>query len=478
MAKKPAAKPVAAGTNLFDHQAVELFALAMRLVPDVDEILRKAGLGRAGLRQLEYDDEIAAAIETRLCALLSTPWRLEPGTGDGHDLCHEQLTQHIEPLLIGAFNARLYGYSVIELVWNEDRTLKEAAEKPFEWFQPTRTTNELLYIQHNLAAGVPVDTTYKFLLTRYRPTYQQPRGEALLSRCYWPWFFRTHGWKFYAKFLERHGSPLLIGKGGNPTEMAKVLQTALASAVAAVGQNDSVEVVASANAGQAFAAFQSAQDKRIQKLILGQTLTTDVDGKGSYAAAKVHDSVREDRKLADIRMTTRTVQAFLNALCALNGITKVPQFVMEGGEGLAIERAERDGKLVQSGIVKLTEQYILDRYDFEEGDFEIPEGAPPPGTLPGQPPKGPPLKASAKPKRFTAEQEAVEDLTDRAIRRADDPLSRADIRAAIRASKTPDELTERLGAMLAGLDAPEFQELLQRTLFAADVMGYAHAEGE
>lgn len=53
--------------------------------------------------------------------------------------------------------------------------------------------------------------------------------------------------------------------------------------------------MASANAGQAFSVFQSAQDKRIQKVVLGQTLTTDVDGKGSYAAAKVHDSVRADR---------------------------------------------------------------------------------------------------------------------------------------------------------------------------------------
>lgn len=476
MAKKPAAQPVAAGTNLFDHQAVELFALAMRLVPDVDEILRKAGLGRAWLRQLEYDDEISAAIETRLCALLSTPWRLEPGTGDGHDLCQEQLTQHIEPLLIGAFNARLYGYSVIELVWNEDRTLREAAEKPFEWFTPQRT-GELLYTQHNLAVGVSVDTTYKFLLTRYRATYQQPRGEALLSRCYWPWFFRTHGWKFYAKFLERHGSPLLIGKGGNPTEMAKVLQTALASAVAAVGQNDSVEVVASANAGQAFSAFQSAQDKRVQKLILGQTLTTDVDGKGSYAAAKVHDSVREDRKLADIRMTSRTVQAFLNALCALNGIAQVPQYVMEGGEGLAIERAERDGKLVNAGIVKLTEQYLLDRYDFEEGDFEIPEGAPPPAA--GKPGKaGPPVQASKGRKRFTADQEAVETLVDRCMAKARSPIQPGQIRAAIRASKTPEQMVDKLAKVFGDSDPSEFRELVERALFAADVMGYAHADTE
>lgn len=476
MAKKA---PVAAGTNLYDHQAVDFFAAAMRLTPDVDEILRKAGLGRAGLRQLEYDDEVACAIETRLTALLGTPWRLEPGEGPAHDLCHDQLALHFDDLVTGIFNARLYGYSVVELVWNEDRTLCSAAEKPFEWFQPTRE-GELLYTQNSAYNGEVVDTTYKFLLTRYRATYRAPRGEALLSRCYWPWFFRTHGWRFYAKFLERHGSPLLVGKGDNPTEMAKVLMTALATAVAGIGKDDSIEVVGATNAGTAFQEFQRAQDKRIQKVILGQTLTTDSDGKGSYALGKVHDDVRDDRRQGDIKMVSRTIQRFLTALCALNGIAEVPQFVMGDTKGLSVERAARDKNLVDSGIVSLTEQYLLDRYDFVPGDFVIP--AEKPAIVPPDPNAKPPaVKAGrqfaggGRKARFTTGQQAVEDLGDAALERARSPLTAVQLRAAIRASRSPAELEAKLGKLLGDAEPVQFRQLLERALFAADVMGYAHS---
>ena len=39
-----------------------------------------------------------------------------------------------------------------------------------------------------------------------------PRGKALMSRVYWLWYFKTNGWRFWAKYLERFGSPLLVGK--------------------------------------------------------------------------------------------------------------------------------------------------------------------------------------------------------------------------------------------------------------------------
>jgi hypothetical protein len=43
------------------------------------------------------------------------------------------------------------------------------------------------------------------------PTYRQPYGRALYSQLYWPWFFRKMGWQFWMKFLERWGTPFLVG---------------------------------------------------------------------------------------------------------------------------------------------------------------------------------------------------------------------------------------------------------------------------
>lgn len=146
-------------------------------------------------------------------------------------------------------------------------------------------------------------------------------------------------------------------------------------------------------------------------------------------------------------------------------------------KGLSTERADRDCKLVESGIVKLTEQYILDRYDFEKGDFEIPKDAPPPPT--GKAPKaGPPVQASNGRKQFTPDQEAVETLVDRSLAKARSPVPMAKIRAAIRASKTPEQMVDKLAKVFGSADPTEFRELVERALFAADVMGYSHADAE
>ena len=469
--------------RLTTDQATDIFAGLLMQMSDPDEVLRKAGLNRTNLRSLEGDDEISAALETRSSAILATDWRLEPSEGVEAKFIEDELKRHIEHIVNGAFAAVPYGYSVMEAVYEvrEDNRigLKTIDEKPFEWFRPWRR-GELYYVgQLGAGDGQQLDTDYKFFLTVRRGTYRNPRGEALLSRAYWAWFFRGNGWKFWARFLERHGGPLLLGKGNDPKRLADALAAAVQSAAVAVGLNDEVQSVTPGTAGESFDKFCSAVDKRIQKLILGQTLTTDVDGKGSYAAAKVHNLVRADRLVADLRLIGRTVQRIINALVALNFPGRpAPEFVFDTGQDLAIERAERDTKLVQAGVVKFKPPYLLDNYHFRQGDFEIPDNPPPqPGIQPGGK-QAPAVKAAARTgaARFTADQQALEDLTDDAIARAPQPIDPARIRAAIKAATSYDDLLERLSELFEDHPAHEYRALMAQALFAADVLGYAHAD--
>lgn len=299
--QKPAAQ------KLYNDQAVNDLVSLLTQFSDPDQVLMEAGLSRADLRRLESDDEISAAMETRVNAVLSTPWRLEPGDGAVYDFVMPQLHEHLEGIINAAWKAVPYGYSVIEAIYRKDSDAirwDRLEERPFEWFRPTIDGKLRYYPKAGSTAGLQgqqVDTTFKFYLARRRPTYRNPMGEALLSRLYWPWFFRANGWKFWARFLERFGSPLLIGKTeGSTQDMATALAQAVQSAVAAVGSGDAVDVVAPSGSGDSFRLFSDAVDRRIQKVVLGQTLTTDVGSKGSFAAAKVHNEVRDDRRLADV----------------------------------------------------------------------------------------------------------------------------------------------------------------------------------
>ena len=97
----------------------------------------------------------------------------------------------------------------------------------------------------------------------------------------------------------------------------------------------------------------------------------------------------------------------------------------------------------------------------------------------GKPKKG--IKASKQfastKTKFTRQQQAIEDLADTAIDDAELPIN--GVREAVLAATSPDDLQERL-FMLIGeqVSDKQFQQVIERALYAADVLGYIHAEGK
>ena len=85
------------------------------------------------------------------------------------------------------------------------------------------------------------------------------------------------------------------------------------------------------------------------------------------------------------------------------------------------------------------------------------------------------MLAKPKPQRFTQDQEAVETLIDAALAQAASPIPAAKIRAAILAATDPEDLMERLAKLYGGEDAVAFQDLMAKSLFAADVLGFVNA---
>lgn len=479
--------PVAA--TLFTDVALEHVVSSLLRLPDPDFVLAAQGMGRQELRKLEADDEISAALETRREAVISTPWRLEPYDSEPAEWLWMTLMPHMDELLRGAWSALPYGYAVQEIVYEKGPRigLSRITEKPLEWFEPRRD-GTLWYSAPAGSAGmsyVPgiptqVDIETKFLLTRRNANYRNPFGEALLSRCYWPWFFRTNGWRFWMRFVERFGDPLLLGQVFDPSAFVNAMQGLGLDAVVGVSKDENISAVTNAQAGE-FEKLESALGRRIQKLILGQTLTSEVGNTGSYAAAQVHNNVRDDKRRADIRMVSGAVQMVCDALWRLNGLPgKAPTFVMADDAGLQAARGDRDAKVVPAMIatgVRPTMQYWIEAYDWEPEQLEeIP--APSVSPTPVQPlaSSAPVQLAARKPQRFTQDQAAVEQLADAALARASSPIPAEAVRSAILAAADPDDLQNRLENLYRGHDASEFSELMERSIFAADVLGYVTAE--
>jgi phage gp29-like protein len=453
-------------------------------IPDPDEVLRRTGRTRADLRQLLRDAEVSQAIDTRREAVLATPWRFEPGSSRAEKFITAELTPHMPKLVGAAWQATLYGYSVAEVVYGKRGGkvgIDAVHEPPFEWFRPLPDGSLRYFPETGEGGATGIECNpRKFFLTARNPSYRNPYGEALLSVLYWPVSWRLQGWQLWLNFLETFGAPIVIGKTASYDKFVAAMQAQGVTRTVGwqpMAPDETVTTITASTAGE-FERLESALDRCIQRVVLGQTLTSDVGKSGSYAAAKVHDEVREDKRRADVRMVSDTVQRLVSALWQLNGFPgAAPQFVMQDDVGLERERADRDAILAEKLGVRFTEEYVTDRYDLEPGDFTIVDPEPPPAAsdpADNSAPAKPKLAALSAPK-FTPEQQVLEDGIAQLASDVALPIPLAELRSAILAAQDREDLEARLALLLDRQD-PAFADLVARAAFAGHVIGYVHAD--
>ncbi|CAD9195555.1 phage portal protein family protein [Acinetobacter bohemicus] len=482
--KRQNEKPVSAG--LSSHQAEHALINYLTKMPDGDEVLRKAGVTRARLKVMMYDDEIYQAIEKRQDKLESAPWRIEPADRSESKILEEHLRDWWSEILLGAQNARWYGYSVLEAVYSKPEEpilhidgdtitpfigFKWIGEKPMQWYEPKNDGRLMLLANYN---GGRVDTEtdqrFKHFLTRCKSTFENPYGEALLSRLYWVWFFKSAGFKFWAKFVEKFGMPMLVGKTvGKTTDMRDALLQAHASSVIALSGTDEVKIEGAGNgngnSSSTFETFDKNLERRIQKVILGGTLTSGTDGSGSRALGEVHLEVQNSKYKADIRMIMPTIQTILNALCDLNGWQR-HRIIIGEEKSLEAPKADRDVKLKNAGA-NLTSQYFQREYGLQDGDIAEVQQLPANTQFKALPNRAFSFKADMQ--GLDANQQEV----DEKISEIDKKLfSESELMKVVETSSDVNDLQTKLYGLMSGESVEKFTETMARALYLFDVIGY------
>ncbi|WP_372410511.1 DUF935 family protein [Acinetobacter radioresistens] len=477
--KDKASKKALSYGNLYTQEAVTQFLVNFGKQPDTDEVLRKAGITRHRLRVLLDDDEIAQVVETRIDALLATPLRIEPGDTKEAEMLNLVLKEWFHEIATGAMSALFFGYSVQEAVYEVKPEgyvgLQWIGEKPMQWFEP-KNDGRLIYRQDGINGEHEVDQVFKFFLTRRKATYEQPYGKALLATLYWLFFFKQNGFKFWAKFLERFGTPILLGKckDTETEDMSRALLNAHAQSVLSIDAEDDVQILStsgtSGTAGAAFESFNNQLIRQIQKVVLGQTLTSGTDGKGSYSLGQVHENVRMDKLKSDIRLVTPTLQAVIDSLCVLNGWPKHTVMLGEKPKPLNKDQAERDVHLKNAGA-NLSKDYFIREYGLQEEDLvdQVQTAFNQFTALPRQAFN---FKATAN--KLSPEQQEVEELTD-----GQDKLQLLkpdQVKELVFKSDSPESLAYNLMQLIPGATQTQFTANLDQALYAADVLGYVTAQ--
>jgi len=421
----------------------------------------------------------------------------------------------LRALLAEALDGALYGYQPIELGWGRVGSLlvpQVAQGKPPEWFL-FDTDNQLRFRARGTGSDGERLPPRKFLLARQDPTYLNPYGFADLSMVYWPFTFRRAA-RFWVTWLERYGGDFLIGKlprSASPTEyetLTASLEAMIQDAVAAIPDDGSVEVLASANKGgssDAHERFLKYWRGEISIALLGSN--QGVESSNTLASAKAALEVADDIRDRDAEMVAQVVNQLIRWVVELNwpGQT-APRWELGADEGIDKTLAERDEILVKTGAT-FTRAYFLRAYDLEEDDLEesgprepgrLAPAGPADAALPGDPeaPAGPgatpgrdapapvalagagvtPGRDAPAPMQALIDAEADRDAS--AVQQAAMERLLAPILAALAEGLTPEAILGRMDEWYGEMDDSLLQELLTRGVAAADAIGRLEVQGE
>lgn len=372
------------------------FSGVIGLLPDPDPILQKLGNGVEILQELTADGHLTSIMQSRRLGTLKQEFKFEPGVDEDDQTTSqsEQLCQDFNrdmaaikgrDLVSSILDAPFYGMTPIELTYEPGSHihLKKVEAKPVRWFGFDDKNNPCFKSLDQPDEGEKLPWG-KFVFARHFPTYDNPYGLRLLTRCFWPITFKKGGLKFWVSFMEKYGMPFLLGhyaKGTTPDEqqaMLTKLERMVQNAVAVVPDGDKIEMLGgSGKTGGGYMMFdrmRSAMDAEMSKVILGQTLTTEAGDKGSHSLGKVHGEVLSDFQESDKMLAKETLDE-IAALYAQINTDNVPPPVCKFYEDEDPQKdfADRDKTLEESGRFRLKPSYYVRRYGFQEDDFEIVE---------------------------------------------------------------------------------------------------------
>lgn len=193
----------------------------------------------------------------------------------------------------------------------------------------------------------PVDLT-RYIVHRGHLLTEVPDtwGGPFRAVVFW-WLFATQGRDWWARFLDRFGSPFLEGQyDPNDDESRVSLESAFSAASRLLGvvvPNETrvqVHAVNTQSGGDAFEKFHAVANREISKIIVGQTMSSEAQtaGFGGGQAGLQGDVLEDLRKFDATQLAACIRSQLLVPLCALNGWTTPAPTIWWGASDSAEEQ--------------------------------------------------------------------------------------------------------------------------------------------
>jgi len=392
MAKKNLTELISTREN-----SATFFSTILGYLPDPDPILKKTGNDITVYKSIMLDPHVYSVSEQRKAQTLSLEWEINRGKSKTRNVkLIENLFNELDVygLVEKMLDAVFYGYKPFEIQWEKvGKYIMPVAieDRPPEWFI-FGTNNELRFKSKKNRINGEELPDRKFLLAQHKPSYDNPYGERVLSRCFWPVAFKKASDKWWVTFLEKYGMVHALGKlprnlmGEGSNEVSKLLgmlENMIQDAVAVIPDDSSIELKEPPGKGVSAMIFEKRMmfsNSEISKAVLTQTLTTELQGStGSRAAGSVHADQLTKLGQSDKKIVIRELNKLIRWIYELNfNDSEIPTIEMFEEEHIDLGLAERDGILKEQVGVNFTKQYVREAYNLKETDFEINNSAPEP----------------------------------------------------------------------------------------------------
>lgn len=284
-------------------------------LPNPDPILRRIGRAETVYASIMADAHVKGDVRSIRGDFRSQFFRVNAGDDKdaraqaARDLC-EQWLKHSRPNVVAQdwlevmwqqICAVFYGYRVHEVVWDYVGShllpiaVKDRANSRFSF----DLDGKLLLKTHENPSGVPVEP-YQFIVSRHMATCENPYGDALLSSCFWPWTFKTGGFKFFMQYCEKYAIPTPVGKypPGARQEDRDQLEDALSNLLnngyimAPIGSEiDLLETSGTGNLPQE--SLINLCNREMSKALTSQAMVSELHGAGGSQAASQSAAKRQ-----------------------------------------------------------------------------------------------------------------------------------------------------------------------------------------
>ena len=365
----------------------QYFSAMFGYLPNPDPVLKKTGQDIAVYRDLYSDAKISSVVAQRKSGVQSMNWEIDRGRSKSREAkkitdCFKKL--HIRQCISEMLDAPAFGYQVMEVVWDPKTMMPvKFVGRPQEWFVFGIEGELRFRTKDNPTFGEPVPDK-KFIVITHNATYQNPYGDPLLSKCFWPTIFKRGSMKFWLYFAEKYGMPWAIGKQPRGTtfektsEFLSILSNMIQDAVAVIPDDSSVDLKESSSKGASadiYKGLRECANEEISMAFLTQTLTTQVGSSGSYAAGKVHENMLSAEHLNDRNMIQEAFDTLIEWIYDLNFTsTDRAGFIMYAQEDVDKPQADRDNllsdKVLPLSGKKFSTKYLQKTYGFEDTDLE------------------------------------------------------------------------------------------------------------